>query len=135
MEGASVDKKETEGGEGVNYKAEHIDPEKFEQALLEHRRYQQECQRKVVEKAKSFYEGYSACLDEVASMLHCSNYESEGKITAAYREGADNVFYELCKELGIGVQDIRQMNTSVDEKAALIAERIKDCFQQTEKED
>lgn len=118
----------------MNYIAEHIDPEKFEKSLLERRKYQQECQRKVIEKANSFYEGYSACLDEVESMLHCSNYESEEKITAAYREGADNAFYELCKELGIGVQDIRQMNTSVDEKASLIAGRIRDCFDRPQKE-
>lgn len=119
----------------MNYKAEHIDPEKFEKALLEHRRYQQECQRMAIEKANSFYDGYTACLDEVSSMLHCSNYESEGKITAAYREGADNAFYELCKELGIGVQDIRKMNKSVDEKASLIADRIKECFGQPAEED
>lgn len=58
-----------------------IDPEKFEQALLEQRKYQQECQRKVIEKANSFYEGYTACLDEVSSMLYCSNYESKEKKT------------------------------------------------------
>lgn len=118
----------------MNYTAEHIDPEKFERALLEHRKCQQEVQQKAIDKANAFYEGYAACLDEVSSMLHCSNYESEGKITAAYREGADNAFYELCKELNIGIQDIRQMNTSVDEKAALISERIRDCFRQTAEE-
>lgn len=119
----------------MKYTAEHIDPEKFEKALLEQRKYQQECQRKAIEKANSFYEGYTACLDKVSSMLHCSNYESEGKITAAYREGANNAFYELCKELGIGCQDVREKSISVDEKAALIAERIKDCFCQPAEED
>lgn len=109
----------------MKYKAEHIDPEKFERGLLEQRRYQQEELRIATEKANAFYNGYAACLDRVASMLQCSNFESEGKITEAYREGADNAFYEICKELDIGWKDIREMNTSVDEKAHLIAERIK----------
>ena len=102
---------------------------------MENRKYQQECQQNAIEKANSFYKGYAACIDEVSSMLHCSNYESEGKITAAYREGADNAFYELCKELDIGIQDIRQMNKSIDKKAYLIARRIIDCFCNTAEED
>ena len=93
---------------------------------MEHRRHQQERQREAIGKANSFYDGYTACLDDVSSMLHCSNYEREGASTAAYIEGANDAFYELCKELGVGMQDIRGMNTSIDEKAALIAERIKD---------
>jgi hypothetical protein len=110
------------------YTAEHIDPEKFEAGLENLKRYQEEVQRTAIEKANAFYAGYAACLNEVSSMLHCANYESEGKITAAYREGADNAFYELCKELGLGCQDIREKKISVDEKAALIAERIMDAF-------
>lgn len=110
------------------YIAEHIDPEKFEAGLDNLRRYQEEAQRTAIEKANAFYAGYTACLNEVSSMLHCANYESDGKITAAYREGADNAFYELCKELRLGCQDIREKKISVDEKAALIAERIMDAF-------
>lgn len=110
------------------YMAEHIDPEKFDTGLDNLKRYQDEVQRTAVEKANAFHAGYTACLDAVSSMLHCSNYESEGKITAAYREGANSAFYELCKELGLGCQDIREKKISVDEKAALIAERIRDSF-------
>ena len=108
------------------YIAEHIDPEKFEDGLDNLKRYQEEVQRTAIEKANAFYAGYSACLNEVSSMLHCSNYESKEKITEAYREGANNAFYELCKELGIGSQDIRGEKISVDQKAAMIAERIRD---------
>lgn len=61
-------------------------------------------------------------------MLHCSNYEDTSKELASYQEGADAAFYELCKELGVGSQDIRGMDTSVDEKAALLADRIKKAF-------
>lgn len=110
------------------YTAEHIDPEKFEAGLDNLKRYQEEVQRTAIEKANAFYAGYSSCLNEVSSMLHCANYESEGKITYAYREGADNAFYELCKELGMSCQDIREKKISVDKKAALIAERIRDVF-------
>ena len=81
-----------------------------------------------IEKANAQYEGYCKCLDDVRSMLHCSNYESKEKEPAAYKEGADAAFYELCKELGIGVQDIRDKNISIDQKAYMIAERIKKAF-------
>ena len=37
--GPGADKGNTEGGAGVKYTAEHIDPEKFEQALLERWKY------------------------------------------------------------------------------------------------
>lgn len=36
--------------------------------------------------------------------------------------------------LGIGSQDIRDMNTSVDEKAALLADRIRKTFEKGEDE-
>ena len=118
----------------MNYTAEHIDLEKFEAGLGSHKRYQEELQRTAIEKANAMYEGYCKCLEDVRSMLHCSNYESREKETAAYKEGADAAFYELCKELGIGSQDIRDMNTSVDEKAALLADRIRKTFEKGEDE-
>ena len=58
------------------YIAEHIDPEKFETGLDKLKRYQEEVQRTAIEKANAFYAGYATCLNEVSSMLHCSNYES-----------------------------------------------------------
>lgn len=112
----------------MNYTAEHIDPEKFEAALDSHKRYQEELQRTAIEKANARYEGYCQCLEDVRSMLHCSNYEDNAKKLASYREGADTAFYELCKELGISSNDIRDMNTSVDQKAYMIADRIKKAF-------
>lgn len=112
----------------MDYKAEHIDPEKFEQELREQRKYQLEIQRNTIEKAKAFYDGYTACLDNVSSMLHCSNYESTEKITNAFTKGANIAFYEICKELDVSCQDIREMDTGVDEKASLIAERIRALF-------
>lgn len=115
------------------YMAEHIDPEKFEAELNSLKRYQDEVERTAVEKARAFHAGYTACLDAVSSMLHCSNYESEQKITAAYREGANNAFYELCKELDVDWRDVREKNISVDEKAALIAERIRDFFRSVDR--
>lgn len=112
----------------MNYTAEHIDPEKFEAALDNHKRYQEKLQRTAIEKANARYEGYCQCLEDVRGMLHCSNYEDTSKKLASYREGADTAFYELCKELNVGSQDIRGMDTSVDEKAALLADRIKKAF-------
>lgn len=112
----------------MSYIAEHIDTEKFEAGLDSHKRYQEELQRTSIEKANAQYEGYCKCLEDVRSMLHCSNYESKEKEAAAYKEGADAAFYELCKELGIGVQDIRDKNISIDQKAYMVAERIKETL-------
>lgn len=112
----------------MNYTAEHIDTEKFETALDNHKRYQEELQRTAIETANARYEGYCKCLEDVRGMLHCSNYESPEKETAAYKQGANAAFYELCKELDIGSQDIRDMNTSIDEKAALLADRVRAVF-------
>lgn len=124
----------------MNYTAEHIDPEKFEAGLEGHKRYQEEVQRTTIEKANARYEGYCQCLEDVRSMLHCSNYEktaenketpypvSYGSAKKSYIDGVNDAFYELCKELGIGSQDIRDMNTSVDQKAYMIAERIKETL-------
>lgn len=106
------------------YNAEHIDVEKMEGALDNFRRYQQETQRTTIEKANAYYAGYDKALEDVRSMLHCSNYESEVKKTQAYKEGADFAFYEICKELDISCQDIREMKTSIDKKAYMIAKRI-----------
>lgn len=103
------------------YTAEHIDVEKFENGLDSNRRFQEEMTRLEQEKASAFYRGYDKCLDDVRSMLHCSNYESKEKRTGAYRDEADAAFYEICKELDIGSQDIRDKNISVDQKAAMIA--------------
>ena len=112
----------------TNYIAEHIDPEKFEEALDKNRRFQQEELRLQVEKANAFFAGYEKALEDVRSMLHCCNYESKDRITQSFRSGADTAFYELCKELDIGSQDIRDMMTGIDEKASLLAERIRNVF-------
>lgn len=112
----------------MNYTAEHIDTEKFETALDNHKRYQEELQRTAIKTANARYEGYCKCLEDVRDMLHCSNYESAEKETAAYKQGANAAFYELCKELGIGSQDILEANISIDQKAYMVAERIKQVF-------
>mgnify|MGYP002542438052 CR=1 FL=1 len=159
----------------MSYTAERIDTEKFESALDNHKRYQEELKRTAVEKANAQYEGYCQCLEDVRSMLHCSNYEKtesefersaidaldnlryiigflpqNGKpkslseevmkhvkktceginqmLRQSYNNGVDNAFYEICKELDVQSQDIRDMNTGIDEKAALLTDRIKETI-------
>lgn len=114
------------------YTAELIDVDKFENGLDSNRRFQEEMLRLAEEKANAFYSGYNKCLEDVRSMLHCSNYESKEKRASAYMDGADAAFYEICKELDIGSQDIRDQNISVDQKAAMLAERIRECLCKTE---
>lgn len=112
----------------MSYIAENIDPEKFEAGLKNNRKYQEELHREAIKRATAEFQGYCKCLEEVREMLHCSNYESNGKETVVYQEGADAAFYELCKELDIGCQDIRDKNISIDQKAYMIAEKIEEIL-------
>ena len=112
----------------MSYTAEHIDTEKLEAGLENNRKYQEELHREAIKRATAEFQGYCKCLEEVREMLHCSNYESKEKETAAYKDGADTAFYELCKELDISSQDIRGKNISIDQKAYMIAERIKETI-------
>lgn len=112
----------------MNYTAEHIDAVKFEEGLKVHRDFQMDTKRLATEKAQSFFDGYEKALDDIRSMLHCSNYESQEKRDLAFLAGADNAIYELCKELDVGSQDIRNMSTSIDEKASLLAARIREVL-------
>lgn len=114
----------------MNYTAEHIDVDKFEDGLHDHRNFQMQEQQMKIETARAFFSGYEKALDDVSGMLHCCNYESKEKQTSAFREGADNALYELCKELDVSSQDIREMDTSIDEKAALLADRIRAALQE-----
>lgn len=112
----------------MSYIAEHIDTEKFEAGLENNRKYQEQLHEEAIKRATAEFQGYCKCLEDVRGMLHCSNYESNGKETVVYQEGADAAFYELCKELDISSQDIRGKNISIDQKAYMIAERIKETI-------
>lgn len=118
----------------MNYTAEHLDAEKLEEGFEGYRRNQEQKLFIAQAKAQAFFDGYSEAMRDARSMLHCCNYESEKKRTKAFLDGTNSMLYELCKELDVGGQDIRNMDISVDEKAALIAERIRQVFQQTDGE-
>lgn len=77
-----------------------------------------------------YTEGYEKAMFDVRGMFHCCNYESESKKTRAFLSGFDSAIYNICKELDVPVQDIREMNISDDEKAELAAERIKAAFRE-----
>lgn len=114
----------------MNYMAEHIDVEKIEGALHDYRDNQMAEMMLAQEKARSFFEGYEKAISDIRGMFHCCNYESDKKRTKAFLDGANAMLYELCKELDTASQDIRDMDISIDEKAALIAERIREVFAQ-----
>jgi len=61
---------------------------------------------------------------ECYARIQTDNAQLKAQVNAAYKVGADYAFYELCKELSIGSQDIRESNATIDEKAARLAERI-----------
>lgn len=105
--------------------AENIDIEAFESALEDRRNRKRDEKIVAIKQAESYFQGYEDAIEAVAGMLHCANYESTSKKSKSFSDGADYAFYELCKELDISCQDIRDIDISVDEKASMIADRIK----------
>lgn len=109
----------------MNYTAEHIDTEKFEAGLDSHKRYQEELQRTAIEKANARYEGYCQCLEDVRSMLHCSNYEkTDGLIPESIETGYINAIYTFAKLGGVECEDIANSNLPSQEKAKSVWDRI-----------
>lgn len=62
----------------MDYTPENIDIAAFEEALKQSREFQRTGLYRKVDAERAFFEGYSKCVDEVISMLHCSNYEKSG---------------------------------------------------------
>lgn len=109
----------------MNYTAEHIDPEKFEAGLDSHKRYQEELQRTAIEKANAHYEGYCKCLEDVRSMLHCSNYEKQDRlITTSIETGRMNAICEFSKIMEVDCADIVDSSLTFQEKVRRVLERI-----------
>ena len=112
----------------MSYGVEIIDMDRFEEELQHQKKYQENLYQQSIDRAKSFYEGYKACLDNVQMLICSSDYEDIEKKTKIYRDGADYALYEICKELDINSQDIREQNISIDQKCSLIAKRIEEIL-------
>lgn len=112
----------------MSYGVEIIDMDRFEEELQHQKAYQENLYQQSIDRAKSFYEGYKACLDNVQMLICSSNYEDIEKKTKIYCNGADHALYEICKELDINSQDIREQNISIDQKCSLIAKRIEEIL-------
>lgn len=115
----------------MNYTVEHLDVEKLEDALDHSRDFQQQELRLAQEKARSFFDGYEKAISEIRGMFHCCNYESKEKQTKAFMDGFNSAIYEICKELDVGSQEIRDAQISTDEKAFMVAEKIKKVFSES----
>lgn len=114
------------------YNAQNIDTEKALNALENSRRFQQ--QQEMTERAKTeaYYKGVYKGLEIAEDMFHCSNYEKPPvKIVdedAVYAAAVDHVLCEICKELDINGQDIREAKLSIDQKCAMIADRARALY-------
>lgn len=109
----------------MNYTAEHIDPEKFEAGLESHKRHQEELQRTTIEKANARYEGYCQCLEDVRSMLHCSNYEKTDRpISEDIEKGQINAIYAFAKLENVDCDDIVDSNLPCQEKINAVWKRM-----------
>lgn len=116
------------------YKATNPDTDKILNAIKnarEHRRNQTYLQ---IEKAKAYSDGFNDALDTVEEFFECSNYEKPEEPT--YIDGICDFIYESGRELDILTQDIRdglkgkdtQTNISVEDACVLLAERVKERF-------
>ena len=59
----------------MNYTPKNIDISAFEEALKQSLEFRRTEFYRKVDAERAFFEGYAKCVDEVISMLHCSNYE------------------------------------------------------------
>lgn len=59
----------------MEYTPENIDIPAFEEALKQAREFHRTEFLRKVDAARAFYDGYAQCVNDVISMLHCSNYE------------------------------------------------------------
>lgn len=59
----------------MEYTPENIDIPAFEEALKDSREFHRTELYRKFDAARAFYDGYAKCVDDVISMLHCSNYE------------------------------------------------------------
>ena len=59
----------------MEYTPENIDIPAFEEALKDSLKFQRTELYRKMDAARAFYDGYANCVDDVISMLHCSNYE------------------------------------------------------------
>ena len=80
-----------------------------------------------IARAEAYKAGFEAGVQEAIQGLQCSNFERELD-PASYSRGINDLLYELGKELGCGSGDLRDINLSLDEKAARMADLIRRMF-------
>lgn len=80
-----------------------------------------------VAKADAYKSGFEAGIHEALQGVRCSNFEREVD-PESYARGVNDLLYELGKELGTGSGGLREKNISLDEKASLMAELIRNAF-------
>lgn len=80
-----------------------------------------------VAKADAYKAGFEAGIHEALQGVRCSNFEREVD-PESYTRGVNDLLYELGKELGTGSGGLRDKNISLDEKASLMADLIRNAF-------
>ena len=80
-----------------------------------------------IARAEAYKAGFEAGVQEAIQGLQCSNFERDLDPTN-YTRGINDLLYELGKELGCGSGDLRDINLSLDEKAARMADLIRNMF-------
>lgn len=119
--------------EKMSYIAKNIDTEKALEALESARHIQEQYEHEEQVKMQAHYDGVRKGLEIAESVFHCTNYEKppakEVNEDAVYAQAVNDTIYELCKELDIASQDIRDNEElSLDEKCAAIADRVKAAY-------
>lgn len=109
------------------YSPKALDTDKMEELFNDLDKYQSRRTNEERIKLDAYYSGYNAALHDCRQSLYCSNYEFD--LPESPRESAKNALYELCKELDIQSQDLRDDDKlSIDEMVAKLAERIKAIY-------
>ena len=103
------------------------DPEIYEAAMQDEILAHQNQRDIQVAKANAYHEGFSNGIKLAIHKLSDSN-SGQDVDYESYMRGINDFLYELGKELDMGCGDLRERQISLDEKAYLMAAKIRKFF-------
>lgn len=111
----------------MTYTPKNLDIPAYSKYLHDCISSEQEKSALAIAKAEARKEGFLEGIQAALQGLQCSNFERDID-PDSYRRGIDDLLYELGKELCTGCGDLRERNISLDEKASLMADLIRNAF-------
>lgn len=109
------------------YTPKNLDVAAYSEYLKSCAAHQKDQSRLEIARAEAYQNGFEAGIREALQGVQCSNFERKLD-PDSYAQGVNDLLYELGKELGCGSGGLREADLSLDEKAARMAELIRELF-------